>query len=232
MTDIEKLEEIENFIEALTQKTFTFQLSSETTPIALLGSNALCLLCKVLNYSLSLNIGVLTLYKNKNISSAILLIRSNFEAAGILANFYDKMLRYYNKTITLEEYDGMLVRYLLGSKSISFPDIEVPDPINVLNGIDSIDKWLYQNSGDKSGMIRDSYNYLSEFCHPNFHGTSLCTTISSERVVSLKSQEEIFIRHSDEFFLYFQLSNKIILDLYEKIILTLKAYEVLPIFNI
>lgn len=224
MTPELNIVEIEKFIGQLKIRTTSFQLPIKTDSRELLASNALCLLCKVLNYSINLNSGILELYKVNNIFPTIMLIRTNYEAAGVLGNLHEKMSKYYNEHLSLEDYNALLRRYLLGSKTLNIPECEVPTPINVLNGIDSIDKWMSQNENSTEDIIRDCYNYLSEFCHPNFHGLSIGTAFN-EGFIQPKSYEEISILHSNDFFKYLQISNIIMLDFSDKILKILNANE-------
>lgn len=227
---MEQIDKIDEHLKILNSKVLSFQLLRGDSEKELIGQNTLWVICRALNYSLYINSGILELYRTQNIFASIFLIRANYEVTGMLANIHNNIFRYYAQEITLEEYESILKRYHGGSNMINCQDREVPKPINTLNGIDSVDKWMTKELTEKNDLFRDNYNYLSEFCHPNFHGLSSVSSFKNG-FISKKSTEEIALAHTCEFYLYLEISNILFLEFYEKIIKLLKDNEELHILK-
>lgn len=224
LEDEGKLKELSDHIKVLRKKVVSFQLATGDSAEELIAQNVFHLASKVLYYSLNLNWGILELCKERNIFSSLFLIRANYEATGVLGNVYDKMQRYYSENLPFEKFDELVVRYSLGSEMIDGGERNVPERVQVLNGIDSVDKWLTKESGEKTDSFRNSYNYLSQFCHPNFHGLNIISSLN-QGFVSPKTIQEIAERHTDEFLTYLKISNQLFIGFHEKILNLLKEKE-------
>ncbi len=66
---------------------------------------------------------------------------------------------------------------------------KAPDPKNIMNQLDDADKILDKEFfNQKKEMLRDNYEYLCEFAHPNFHSNSIAYNID-------KSKNSIIFRY-------------------------------------
>ncbi|HEX7285673.1 MAG TPA: gamma-glutamylcyclotransferase [Candidatus Angelobacter sp.] len=98
--------------------------------------------------------------ENENLSSAVTLIRAALETTAGLWYLRTKL----HTAVTTKSKDGVddyLMKLLMGTRTIQ----ELPQPMNVLNFVDRVNK-------DIEGF-REQYDNLSEFAHPNWAGTSL-----------------------------------------------------------
>ncbi len=98
-------------------------------------------------------------FESDRLASAILLTRAAMETNAALW-FLNSKVEKTLKTGEIATLDGFLMRLLMGSKT----DKELPDAINVMNFIDSVEK-------NVEG-VRLQYERLCEFSHPNWAGTS------------------------------------------------------------
>jgi hypothetical protein len=182
----ELISELEKCFQDLTELLEPVQLKTMIPDQERLRLNILALTQRVLIFSLNLNEGLQSLYSSKKAISAPLLVRANFEAVGILANVYKKMVQFENEEITLEELDSLIYSYTLGSREIKFDDVNVPEPIQVLKGIDAVDHIISKDIGKKDNIFREHYNFLSEFCHPNFHAQTSGINFDSNGLLTRK----------------------------------------------
>ena len=69
---------------------------------------------------------------------------------------------------------------------------KAPKPLNILTCIDRADKYLDAHCfrGKTTGMLRDGYDWLSEFAHPNFLSNNSAFTVD-------KANRRFVFRHED-----------------------------------
>lgn len=98
-------------------------------------------------------------FEKDRLVSAILLTRASVETAAGLW-YLSAKLDSAIKRKTVADIGKHLRRLLMGSRR----DQNMPDPVNVLDFIDQVDR-------DLKGF-REQYDELSEYAHPNWSGTS------------------------------------------------------------
>src|SRR5438094_4370522 len=67
---------------------------------------------------------------------------------------------------------------MLGSKDAILPD--APDPKHVLTMLEYADKTVNKHivsGGGPLPLLTDPYNWLCEFCHPNFHSNAIAIDV-------------------------------------------------------
>lgn len=103
-----------------------------------------------------------------NFIQLALCVRAHYEIVGSIGYLFCNLKKYINGEMDVKEIDELLGRMNLGNKQ---KEKKHPfEPINVLTMIDSADKMLNEYFDNKECILRDSYNWLSEFCHPNCLG--------------------------------------------------------------
>lgn len=98
-------------------------------------------------------------FVNNNLASAILLTRGAVETCAALWYLRNKVSAVVQAG-SLGDIDTYLMRLIAGTRI----DQEMPQAINVLNFVDSVEK-------DLEGF-RQQYDILSEIAHPNWSGTA------------------------------------------------------------
>lgn len=198
----------------------------EKQPERLLGQNGLHYIQLALYRSKILLEGSIISANNKNGLSAMLSTRAHYEVTGGLAYFYNKLKNFYNGVITFEQLDESLRRLLLGARLEELT--KAPDPINVMSLIDAADNFYKNKIPKKVLMFRESYDFLSEFCHPNCYGITMGCYINSVGIVrynnsaTLSDKDLIFVH-------YLLMSCSSALGFYDMIYALLNNNEELPI---
>jgi len=171
----------------------------ETKPKRLLGQNGLHYLQLALHRSKTLLEGSISSLNSKNGLVGILCTRAHFEVTGSLAYFYKKLNNFYNGKITYEQIDDCLHRLTLGSKMNEYgKDLA---PINVISLIEAADDYFKNKINEKVSMFKESYDFLSEYCHPNFYGITMGSDINNVGIVRynnlsiLKKDDLVFIHY-------------------------------------
>lgn len=170
----EHFAEIETCVSKHSERFRSRFVSQPQRPQRLLGHNASALLQKLLNRSRYLLRGFILSFNDSNAIMAYLATRSHFETTGAIACLLKWLQKFYNERCNYEELDGILKKLYLGGRV--FPDKNIPkyscapDSINVLSLIDDVDVLYKHMSGDFKKPFRENYEFLSEYCHPNFLG--------------------------------------------------------------
>lgn len=99
-------------------------------------------------------------FEKNRLTSAILLTRAAVETSAALWYLCAKLEAALDSE-AVGDLDGYLMKLTLGSRT---NDDIMPEPINVLNFVDRVDK-------EVSGF-RHQYELLSEFAHPNWAGVT------------------------------------------------------------
>lgn len=113
-----------------------------------------------------------TMLEQHNIYGLSLLIRGHYECTSVLGYLCNRLHSFSAGTI---DFDALIVNVAdiaVGAKHKQFA--QARDPIGIMTCIDKADHFLEKVmfDGKKEGMIRDCYEWLSEFAHPNFLSNS------------------------------------------------------------
>ena len=165
-----------------------------------------------------------------NVYSMVLSIRGHFETTAAMGYLHYKLNSLQKGQLNPQVVDKNIATQLLGTKDKQLlshmVEKEVFEAKQVLDMLEYADKYISKNiMGGKAkehDILTDSYKFLCEFCHPNFHSNAVAFDIDKE-------EKAFKIRHDDpmrdfEFNLirYLLISNTIFLDFFDKI------EEVLP----
>ena len=217
----------------IAKTTLSEELDGITDPKILFGYNGLHFSQLLLFRSRSLIEGSITNINCHNILSSLACARSHYETTGKASFFLKRLKSYYSGNIDFTTIDKDLHRLFLGSKTFQLE--EVPEPVQVMNLIDSvddyIDKHLLPNDSEKK-KFRSLYDDLSDFCHPNFHGICCGSKINgTERAIIFQEVGSISDIELPMFFLL-NMSSRLFLHFYEEITNLLKQRETMPIIHL
>jgi hypothetical protein len=131
--------------------------------------------------------GLSTTLNNHNVLPAYLIVRAHYEVTGGLAFFLKQLQQFKKQVHSEEEFKNILRRMTLGMRKL--PDKKdprrsrVPVIDNVLDYIDEADRFMKRTFPKvKKHALRDNYDFLSEFCHPNAFGLMLGRTIAQRTI--------------------------------------------------
>lgn len=114
--------------------------------------------------SVALGDGVCLSWSNGNHLSAAILARSVIESAAMAWLFRNQLSKAV-ETGDIEEIDRVAMSRVFSTRLQGFADGFTKAP-NILSLIDKLDKEFMH--APKERMIRNTYDYLSEFVHPNW----------------------------------------------------------------
>jgi hypothetical protein len=183
----------------------------------------------LLHRGLKLFLGSLHALLENNAYSMILSIRGHFETTAALGYLHDRLNSLQQGYLDPHVVDTDICTQLLGSRDerlLASMKVEVFEAKQVLNMLEYADKSITKNIWggeiEKRDILTDSYKFLCEFSHPNFHSNTVAFELDKET-------QEFKIRHYDpmrdnEFNIigYLLISAPIFVALFDKI------EEVLP----
>jgi len=189
-------DQLENYMLSYQERYYTLSCASKKKPDRLLGQNGITFLLNSLIRSRYIFTGFIDCLNRAHVLLAFLATRAHFETTGSVAYFFRHLRKFYNGKISYEKVDNILYRLSLGCKTYPPKDThpERPDPINILTQVDAADK-LFAEMGGHNKPFRNSYDFLSEFCHPNFLGITMGSEIVEKNIVVYS--EELEFRETD-----------------------------------
>lgn len=184
-------DELEKHISAYRDRHYSRLVSKRKKPDRLLGQNGTNFLLTSLQRSRYMFTGFIDCLNRTHRALAYLAARAHFEMTGSVAYLLRYLNQFYDGKIEYEEINAVLYKLSLGSRT--FPERNarphLPDAINVLTQIDAADSLFAEMGGERKTIFRHSYDFLSEFCHPNFLGLTIGADIKEGTVVYYEEPE-------------------------------------------
>ncbi len=151
------------------------------------GAYALAYRQVLLRRAIALFEGSLVALLKKNPYSMVVSIRAFFETAAALGYLHSRLASLAAGTLEASKVDADIMALILGTKA---PDISrAMPPKQIMSMLDhadrAISKSIMGGAAEEHAMLRESYDHLSEFAHPNFHSNILAFDLdeTAERVV-------------------------------------------------
>ncbi|MDO6501217.1 hypothetical protein [Photobacterium sanguinicancri] len=152
-----------------------------------LNNYSLALTQVYLHRAYSLYIGAFQALAGNNIYLMTLSIRGFLEAVAGMGYLMSRVNSFKNGNISAEDLDNSLMVLLLGTKDEKIIDqdgSEIYSAKNVMSMLDAADKVfnskVMNNQVPDRKMLRTTYEWLCEFCHPNFNSASLSYRLDKE----------------------------------------------------
>ncbi len=155
-----------------------------------------CLICQqsLLHRAVRLFEGALYVLQDKNVYALALCVRAHFETTAAMGYLHQRLISFIEGAIPFSSFYGDVATRFLGCrhKSVTYKR----DPKNIMSQLDGADKFvdreLLAKHGDcLRGLLRDHYEFLSEFCHPNFHSNYISCEVD-------RSKSRFVFRYDDE----------------------------------
>ena len=226
--------ELEQFMSEYQARFYRQLLPKRKQPDRLFGYNGVNFLLNTLQRSRCIFVGFIDCLNRTHLALAFLAVRAHFESTGGVAFFFRHLSKFYNDEIKFEEVDNILFKLSVGCRS--FPEkttyYDRPDAFNVLTLIEGADKVFVEMGGDKEkNPFRSSYDFLSEFCHPNNLGLTIASDIVKNGVVKTvvyHEKPEINIKDFGVMVNYMLMSSGFFFHVFDKCFSLLKEKEELP----
>ncbi len=120
---------------------------------------------------------------DENVYSAALSVRGHFETTTALGYFHHRLNSLLDGNLTAEKVHEDLVTLILGTRLETIA--HAPPAKQVMDMLEFADKAVSKHvlggASKQHDMLTDSYKFLCEFCHPNYHSNSLAFSLDKER---------------------------------------------------
>jgi len=194
-----------------------------------LGRNGITFLLCSLQRSKILYTGLVQCLNKPAVTLAYLALRAHMETTGSVAYFVKKLRQYYEGSFSTEEMDETIDRLILGRRVYPNDHSTIkPHPINVLTLIDAVDNVFSEMAQTPdSKRFRETYEWLSEFCHPNCFGQTIGVQMSFPKAVF---EEEPAFREEDvgQINSYMIISCELFFCFYDKCFSLIEENEEMP----
>lgn len=109
-----------------------------------------------------------------------LIARGHLEGTAVLGYFCDRINALSKGNIPLKTFSWNVADAVMGAKHDLFDKANAPP--NILNSIEKADRFLNQTLFEtKEKRLEDTYNWLSEFAHPNYLSHSVAFKLDKEK---------------------------------------------------
>jgi hypothetical protein len=162
----------------LERRKYVIKIASQREPKKHTTSNCLVLQQVLLHRAERLLAGAASMFLENNIYGLALIVRGHYEATGVLGYLCNRLESLEAGNIKFGEFAINIASAIVGAKHPQFA--KAPPPPNILTCIVKADKYLDSYLfKEKKGMLRDGYDWLSEFVHPNF--CSNCSSFTNDK---------------------------------------------------
>ena len=177
------------------------------------GSNCQVLQQALLHRAERLLAGAGSMLLENNIYGLALIVRGHYEATAVLGYVCDRLKSLKAGNISFADFALNIAYEVLGARHEQFA--KAPNPPNILTCIEKADRYLDTRFKKKCGMLRDCYNWLSDFAHPNF--LSNCSAFTVDKLnCRFVFRHEGDIQESDfELMVYLEMSAGLFIHLFD-----------------
>ncbi len=185
---------------------------------------ALVLRQSLLHRAVKLFEGAFDALINDNGYSMALSIRGHFETTAAIGYLHNRLYSLQQGSLNPVTVDRNIMTQLMGTRDEKIIEkasqlgLEAKQILNMLEYADkSVSKQIMQGSSKDHAILMDSYKFLCEFSHPNFHSNTLAFTLNKEEEEFLFMHNKA-IREQDAALIgYLLISSPILIDLYDSI---------------
>ena len=135
-----------------------------------------------LHRTISTFTGAVVCLKENLLYSMILSVRGNFETTAALGYLYGRLDSGANGTLTREKLDDDICRMLLGTRYKPVPQAFEAKHVSTLleHATKAAKKVTFADQPMPDGLLTELYDFLCEYCHPNFSSNSVAFHLDKE----------------------------------------------------
>ncbi len=178
--DLRGLEDHCREYESLLIARFTPEHDRNNDPALSLRDKARLLMMATTYHAHALTWGLIEAINQDSPPAAFLLARAHFEVTGLVAYLLLRLRKHPDGQLPEQELHDVIVRLYTGTKKhppgTSDAVVEKTTAVNVASFADAVDKLPELKA---AGQFRETWEWLSEFCHPN----AFSRFISGQRLV-------------------------------------------------
>ncbi len=158
--------------------------------------------------------------------SMALSIRGHFETTAAIGYLHNRLTSLEQGNLTPEVVDKDIVTQIMGTRDAlvleaSSQERAVSEAKQILSMLEYADKSVSKNimggTAKEHTMLMDSYKWLCEFSHPNFHSNTLAFTFDKEKNEFHFSCDRKITKQEAEGIQHILISSSIFEDLYDRI---------------
>jgi len=124
-----------------------------------------------------------------NAYSIALVVRGFYESTAVLGYFCSRLESLSRGSIQFDDFQWEVADAVMGARHSTFTKARAP--LQILTCLDRADKYLDKHLfKEKHRVLRDGYDWLSEFAHPNFLSNVCAFRVDRER-------ECLVLRHGE-----------------------------------
>ena len=228
-----RLDELEQFFDEYGKRFRRRLIAQELRPNRLLGNRGAHLLLTSLSRARALTAAVIQCANTGLSDGMFLSARAHWEMTGLVAHFLQKLRKLYAGELSQEEFDRLLPRLALGRRWQVPEDLQ--EDITAINAITLVGSAATLFRGRVEGAervekhVKESYDFLSEFCHPNLLARSTKVTMSMDlRITEYDPGFAISAKELRTCLIHGQASHGIFLFSYDECFRLLAEHEELP----
>lgn len=174
----------------LDRRKHVVEIASQHEPKKHTASNCLVLQQVLLHRAERLLAGTPSMFLDNNVYGLALSVRGHYEVTGVLGYLCSRLESLKAGNIKFQDFARNIASAVLGSKHPQFA--KALSPPNILTCIEKADRYLDSHLfKEQKGMLRDGYDWLSEFAHPNF--CSNCASFNNDN-----TKRQFVFRHNGE----------------------------------
>lgn len=222
--DVQEFRDLDNALQARIESECSIPQSGKWGDPARICAYARALRQVLLHRTIAVFEGTLRALSDENAYMMLLAIRAQFETTAAIGYLHNRLHSLGRGDLDAIKVDQDIMAQLLGTKDKCIPQAMPPKQIlSMLEYADeSVSKRILGGKSKEHTMLRESYDFLCEFAHPNFHSNKIAFNLD-------KLGKRVVLRHhepmrDDEFGIvhYSLISTPIHIELHDAI------EEVLP----
>jgi len=178
----QRIDELEGFLAGYDARFKHRLICQAKRPRRLLGHNGAHLLLTSLTRARFLTATIIHCSNGGLAPGMFLSARAHWEMTGLVAHFLMLLRRFYADQITEPDLNVTMARLALGRRWEIPENVKIDmTAINAITLVDSAAKLL----GDKKmeEHVKTSYDFLSEFCHPNLFARLTGVTLADDLMI-------------------------------------------------
>jgi hypothetical protein len=216
--ELEVLEDLENFYAELLKRRVNevqFGKPDAVSPMRRARLNCQMIRQSLIHRAERLLVSTGSMLLDRNPYGIALLARGHVEAVAVLGNFCSRLASFAAGRISFDKFEWEAADALMGAKHSLFEKANSPE--NILTCIERTDKFLNQNIlGTKDNIVRDTYDWLSEFAHPNFLSNQTAFKLDKANGRFLFDHASAIRKEDFQLFSYLLLSASFFLPLHDQ----------------
>jgi hypothetical protein len=154
-----------------------------------------------------------------NVYLMTLAMRGYYESVGVLGYLYNRLKSWSQGSIEGEKVDEDIGILLLGGREGGIP--KAPEAKQILSMLEDADRSISKNilggTAKQYNMLSESYKFLCEFSHPNFHSNSVALRLDRPNKQFIIRYDEMMNEAEYKLIEYLLIATELFVRLFDEI---------------